>query len=78
MLPLTSERQSRRKGKGIERYNKNLVGKQTNLPVQSIAYFFISHVLRHHYAVLCPRQGWNFTLNVPKEILGKSLLLSEK
>lgn len=28
--------------------------------------------------MLCPKQGWNFTLNVPKEILRKSLLLSEK
>lgn len=43
-----------------------------------MAYIFASYVLRHCYAVLCPRQGWNFTLNVPKEVLGKNLLLAEK
>lgn len=28
--------------------------------------------------MLGPRQDWNFTLNVPRKIFGKSLLLSEK
>lgn len=55
---------------------KILLEKQSNFPSQTIAYIFI--VLRYDCAMLSTRQGWNYTLSVPKEILRKSLFLSEK
>lgn len=55
---------------------KILLEKQINFPSQTIAYIFI--VLRYDCAMLSTRQGWNYTLSVPKEILRKSLFLSEK